>query len=276
MKGILRYLASLLAVICLVGAAVLGGLALVTTEGFAREISTAKVTQLQQQRIDDAARALTETWNLQGDLLTPWIEGAAQTQQAAAAKWWGDLWRHEEADMTPPFYLTDGQIGDLTAAVRADAGFAALTDETLRRAIARDEVACAIDEAVGEAVMPLRESVVEIALKLLADAKPLPTLRSLALVGAGVLAGLAVAMLILSRKALGSTLTAAGLMMALLTIPVWLMGIPGMLAQLNDIAALQGRNALICMGIGWYGLAAVLLALGRIILAIKKRMRRYA
>ena len=173
-----------------------------------------------------------------------------------------------------PMWLSAEDEGVLVADVRRDAGFIACTQEAQRRAIARDEVAYALDEAVCDAVTPLRRSIVGMALSLVADVIPLALIRQVALLAAAVLAGIALVLLAMAHKAFGSALMATGLAMAGLTAPVWLADFPGMLAQLSDIAALQGRNALLCMALLWYGAAGVLLVGGAVIAAVKGFFRR--
>ncbi len=261
---------ALLAVICLLAAATLMLFVCVTTEAFARAVNgTAELQAMQQARIDRAAADLTARWQLQADVLTPWTENAAVRQGEAVAAWWGTIWT-DASDVAMPAWLDAEQEGVLVGDVRRDSGFIALTDEARRRAIARDEVAYALDEAVCDAVTPLRRSIAEVALDMLADVAPLPLLRQAALTGAAVLAGLALALLILARRSAGSALMAAGLTMAAATVPVALADIPGMLGQLSDIAAMQGRNALLCLAILWYAAACVPLLTGLIVVLAKK------
>ncbi|MBR3765470.1 MAG: hypothetical protein IKK57_13090 [Clostridia bacterium] len=275
MKGLMRYLAAVLAVLCLMGAAVLAVFCCVTTERFALEVGeTRMLRDLQQQRIDQAAAEMTERWQLSPELLTPWTQDAARLQSLAAVAWWGDIWSDAEADLAMPSWLTPQQEAELVAAIRADEGFIALTQETQRRAIARDEVAYAIDVAVCEAVTPLRRSVTEMLLTAAQEVVPLPMIRQAALIGAGVLTVLAVLLMLLAHRAAGSIFMAAGLMQAALSVPVILLDIPGMLAQLSNIAVLQGQNALACLGILWYGAAAAMLVLGLLIIGVKKAIGR--
>lgn len=275
MKGLVRYLTGLMAILCLMAAAVLALLCCVTTERFAFEAGDTRALQTrQQQRINDAVDALTEQWGLSPELLNPWVQDAARVQGRAAAAWWGDLWSDAEADVTMPAWLTSQQEAELVAQVRADAGFIARTEESQRRAIARDEVAYAVDVAVCEAVTPLRGSVTELALTALQSAVPLPLVRQAALIGAGVLAVLAVVLMLLAHRAAGSILLASGLAMTALSVPVILLDIPGMLSQLSDIAPLQGQNALMCLGILWYGGAAGLLVMGLLVIGVKKAVGR--
>lgn len=274
MKAMMRYVGALLAVVALLGAAVLALFGWVTTAQFAREVNgTQKLQTLQQLLIDRAADGLNERWQLAEDVLSPWTEDAAARQGEAVAVWWGALWQDADADTALPAWLTAEQEAILVADVRGDAGFIALTDENQRRAIARDEVAFALDEAVCDAVTPLRRSIVAMALDVAGDLVPLPMIRKAALIGAASLAVLAVVLLIVAHRAAGSALVCAGVTMAALTIPVWLADIPGMLEQLSRIAVQQGSNALACMALLWYGAALAEAVCGLIIIGVKKALR---
>ncbi|MBQ2952227.1 MAG: hypothetical protein IJE07_01585 [Clostridia bacterium] len=274
MKTIARYLAALLAVVCYVAAAALGLFCCVTTERFALEVNGTGALQLIQQRhINYAAATLTETWQLSETVLAPWTEGAAVRQGAAVAAWWGALWQQEDANAAMPAWLSAQDEADLVAQVRADEGFISLTEEAQRRAIARDEVAYALDEAICDAVTPLRRSIIAMGIELVRGEIPLPLVRRAALIGACGLAAVALVLLIIARKAAGSALLATGLMMAALTLPVWLADVPDMLHQLNGIALQQGRNALACMALLWYGAAAVAAVMGLLIIGAKTAIR---
>lgn len=275
MRDVWRYLSALAAILCLLGSALLALGCCVTTDVFAREVNaTADVRTLQQGRIDAAAAELCARWQLSPEVLSAWTESAAQRQGDAVAAWWGSLWSDPGADWMLPMWLSAEEEGVLVADVRADAGFIACTPETQRRAIARDEVAYALDEAVCDAVTPLRRSIIEMALSIVAEAVPLSTIRQAMLIAAVTLAVIAAVLLVAAHRAAGSALVSAGLAMAGLTVPVWLADVPGMLAQLSDIAVLQGRNALTCMALLWYVAAAALVVAGWVIIAVKGFFRR--
>lgn len=275
MRGVLRYICALLAVVCLLASALLGLFCCVTTESFARQVNgTARLRAMQQERIDARSAALNEKWQLAPDVLAPWTQSAAERQAQVVALWWGELWRNPAADTAMPLWLSAEDEGILVADVRGDEGFMSLTDPDQRRAIARDEVAYELDVAVCDAVTPLRRSIVEMALGLAGDVVPLPVIRMAALIGAAALAGIALVLLLIAHRAAGSALVAAALAMVGLSVPVWLADIPGMLAELSEIAALQGDNALRLLAMIWYGAAGVLLAAGWLIIGVKGFFRR--
>lgn len=275
MKGVLRYMAALLAVIALLGAAAAGLACFVTTGTFLREVYGTEALQAQMQaRIEQNAADLAGAWSLAPETLAPYVDGAAARQAEAVAAWWHDLWNAADAELAMPAYLDAAEERKLIAAIMSDEGFRAGTEENQRRAIARDEIAYALDEAVCDAVTPLRRSIVDVGVSLLAERVSLTQLRQLALVGTLVLAGVGVAMLLPAHRLAGSVLTAAGSLMALCAVPVWLMDVPGMLAQLGPLAEAQGRNALACMGVVWLGAAITLALIGLVIICIKRAAGR--
>ena len=274
MKAVCRYLAALMAALLLASAAAAGLAAFMTTGVFLREVSgTTALTAQQQARIDAAAEALTETWGLSADTLRSWTDGAAEKQAAVMAAWWQELWHSPEADGYMPAFLDAAAERELIAAIMQDEGFRALTAESQRRAIARDEIAYALDEAVCGAVTPLRRSIVDAAVSVAAERLDLPLIRRMVLLSAAVLAVIGLALLVPAHRLAGSALLTAGSLMALCAVPVWLLDIPGMLAQLSEIAAMQGRNALAVLGILWLGAAAALMALGTVIICVKRAIR---
>lgn len=275
MKGVLRYMAALLAVIALLGSAAAGLVCFVTTGTFLRAVYGTEALRAQTQaRIEQNAADLAGAWSLTPETLAPYVDGAAERQAEAVASWWHDLWNAADAELTMPAYLDAAEERELIAAIMQDEGFRTVTEENQRRAIARDEIAYALDEVVCDAVTPLRRSIVGMGVSLLAERVSLTQLRQLAMVGALALVGVGLALLIPAHRLAGSALTAAGSLMALCAVPVWLMNVPGMLVQLSPLAEVQGRNALACMGVVWLGAAITLALIGLVIICIKRAVRR--
>lgn len=268
MKGVLRYLAALMAVLLLTCAAAGGALCWLTTGSFWTLVNAPQL-ESQQARIDEAAASLTQTWHISGDVLASCAQGAAARQAEAAADWWRALWHDDKAAFDMPPFLDAAQERELVNAIMADEGFRAATDEAQRRAVARDEIAYALDEAVCGAVTPLRGSLVALALSLLSEKMALPALREIVMIASAVALAAGAVLLALAHRAAGSGLAATGLMMALLALPVWLMDLPGMLAQLSPIAAAQGQRALLLLALPWFAAAALLLAAGIVIICVK-------
>ena len=275
MKGLLRTIMALLTVLTLLAAALLGTLYLLTDGAFIRLTGTASLRAQQQERIDQAAEALTLRWGLTTDALKEYTADAATRYSDALADWWHALWNEPQADAELPLYMDDAQERALVQAIMADPGYQAVADPGQYRAIARDEIAYTLDEAVCDAVLPVRRSIANLALTTAADLLDLSLLRKAVLLGAGVLAATALALLLLAHRAAGCILVTEGLVMGLLTLPVWALDLCGMLRQLNPLAAEQGRNVLACLGILWYGAAAVLALTGLMLIAVKRGLRRW-
>lgn len=269
MKSIIRYIAGLLAMLLLICAAVTGLVWFATTEHFARMAAAPEtLIQKQQDRIDAQAAALAQTWGLSTELLSGWCDGAARAQNEAVQAWWVALWSDPEADAEMPVYITDREARSMVDAVMQDPGFSAVATYGQKKAMARDEVVYALDEAVCEAVVPLRFSIVNLGTQLAARNVNLPDIMRHAGKAAAAVAIAALALLLLARRVMGSTLTATGIAMALLTLPVRQLDIPGMLEQLNPLAAEQGRHILQQLGLVWYAAAAALAVLGMVIIAV--------
>lgn len=268
MKGVLRYLAALMAVLLMMCAAAGGVLCWLTTSSFWTLVNAPQL-ESQQARIDEAAASLTQTWHISGDVLVSCAQGAAARQAEAAADWWHALWHDGEAAFDMPPFLDAAQERELVNAIMADEGFRAATDEAQRRAVARDEIAYALDEAVCGAVTPLRGSLVALAVSLLSEKMALPALREIVMVASALALAAGAVLLALAHRAAGSGLAVTGLMMALLALLVWLMDLPGMLAQLSPIAAAQGQRALLLLALPWFAVAALLLAAGVVIICVK-------
>lgn len=270
MKIAMRYLAALFAVLALLVAAASGLVCCITTGTFAREVNgTASLRAMQQSRIAAAAAALEADWQLAPGLLEPYVRDAAETQSAAVAGWWQDLWWDAEASADMPAFLDAAQERELIALLLQDEGFRAVTDDAQRRAIARDEVAYGLDEAVCDAVTPLRRSIVGMGISLAMERVSLPLVRKLLLLCTAALAALGLALLAAAHRLAGSAMVATGIVMGLCAVPVRLLDVPGMLAQLSPLAAEQGGNALICLGVLWLGTAAALLLAGLIVIRVK-------
>lgn len=271
MRSIGRYLAALLAVLTLLAAALLALAGAATTSAFMQAVyGSQEIRAQQQERIGQAAETLATRWHIAPETLSAFTDGAAGRHAQAVADWWGELWSDPEAEPYLPVYLDATAERNMVNAIMQDEGFRAATDENHRRAIARDEVAYALDEAVCEAVTPLRRSVVELGISFMMDKAPLPLLRQGMLLGAAVLAAAGLLLLIAAHRAAGSALTALGGTMLLCAAGIRALDIPGMLAQLSPAAAQQGRRALTVLAMLWLGTAAVVAATGLLISGIRR------
>lgn len=269
MKSCIRYIAALLAMLLLICAAAVGLIWFTTREEFARMAAAPEALIGQQQaRIDARAAELAQIWGVSPDLLGGWCDGAARAQNDAVATWWVALWNDPEADSEMPVYITDREARSMVDAIMQDPGFSAIATYGQKKAMARDEVVYELDEAVCEAVTPLRVSIVNLGTQLAAKNVNLPEIMQHAGKAALALAAVALVLLLLFRRIMGSALVATGLSMALLTLPVRQLDIPGMLEQLNPLAAEQGRHILQQLGLVWYTAAAALAVLGIVIIVI--------
>lgn len=270
MKKMIRWLAGLMAAVLLTLSAAMGLFCLVTTALWAeRALVSGELQAKQQARIDEEAETLAKHWQVPPEVLAPYTEDAARVYTLYVVDWWDSLWQSDDSDTELPVYLTGQQERSLIAEVMADPQFSAAHDGTMLRAIARDEVAYGLDEIVCGTVLPLRRSVVELAAEFLQERFGLMDLRRTAMMGAGILAGAALLLMALNRKAVGTMLITSGGLMALASVPVWLMDVHRMLRELNSIAAIQGDCMLLWMAIPWYGAALLLIVLGMVIIRIR-------
>lgn len=264
MKTVLEYIGAWLTALLILCAAVLSLALWVTTEAWmSRALGGNGSVMRQQAAIDLKAAGIREAYAVPEAVLAPWVNGAAETRQQALAQWWGGLWRG--GDSAYPAWLDAVEERELVAALMADDTFRAAHPSDQLRSVARDEVAYRLDEAVCETVLPLRRSVLELALVLMPAEAAEQAVRLLPWAIGGLMA-MAVVLMVLLRRAAGSILTAAAGLMALVSIPVWLMDLHGMLRQLNGIAAVQGDAMLTWLAIPWYGAAAVLAAAGLLLI----------
>ncbi|MBQ7851152.1 MAG: hypothetical protein IJ343_15610 [Clostridia bacterium] len=274
MKGFFRTIAALLALVLLMVTALAGLFCVSTSAAFLKLTGSDGLRASQQARIERAAAELTEKWGLAPELLTPWIANAAEQQSVAMTAWWHGLWNDPDAEASLPPYFDPAAEQKLVLEIRNDPGFQTIAELGQQRAIARDEVVYVLDEAICDTVTPLRRSILGLVMTTASEYLNLPQLRSYVLIGTAILAGAALVLLLLAHRAAGSTLLASALSMALVSVPVWLTDLCGMMAQLNPLAEEQARHLLICVGVYWYGVAFVLALAGLLLLALKGTMRR--
>lgn len=264
----LRCVGAWLAAALLLTAALLGLAGLATTEAWARAaLCTPELQKGQQALIDDDASALGQKWGLAPDTLHAASANAAAEYSETLAAWWGELFRSEESDTALPDWLDLTQERPLVEAIMADAGFTP-SDEHLRRQEARD-VVYELDSLVRRTVLPLRPAMAELTLTMLAQRVNLPQLRQFVLMGAGAAAAAGLTLLALLHRAAGSILIGTGGAMALLSVPVTLLNVHEMMLQLSPDAVQLSDRLLMCLGLPWYGAAAMLLLAGLLILKIK-------
>ncbi len=244
-------------------------IALVTSPVTMNAATGGKAAEMAQSRIDQQALEIEQRWHITPGLLAELTQNAVNTHRTALSEWWEGLFDSAEYESYPA-YLTMEQERQLVSLVMADASFAAENDPELLRAIARDEVAYAVDQAVCRAVLPLRASLADLAANLASQRLPMTMIRPAVLsVSLLCLGASAVLMCALERRA-GAAFVAAAGGMALLSVPVMALNLPGMLAELSPIAARQAQQVLRLLGGCWFGAAALTGLLGVVIIRTGK------
>ncbi len=270
MRTALRWLGAMMAVALIVSAALLGMCWFVTTGTFMGEV-LGNTVDAAQERIKGEVLGISAEWYVSEATLSPWVENAAAGYAETVAEWWAALWQDASADAALPMFLDGSAERDMVAAIMADEAFVAATAADTLRSVARDDVAYAIDEAICEAVLPLRRSVVDVGLAMAAEQVDFPTLHKHAWLWAITLAAFAGIFIALLYKEAGCILVSAGGTMALCAVPVAWLGLDVLLAALNPLAAAQWQAGLALLGTIWGVLAAALCIVGLIIIAVRNR-----
>lgn len=272
-RAMLRLLGGWLCMLCLMGTLAASLAVLAGSGTFLRGVlADPSLLQQEQQMIDEAAQRLAQEQHVQADALAPWVTGAAGRYTRQLADWWQSLWHDPEAELALPEYFNAVQEREAVAAVMADEAFAAATEPARLKAVARDEVIWTLEQEVTTSVLPLRRSLMELALIYAAGKANPASVMSLMPLAAGVLATAAVLLLLLCRRGAGCILVSTGVVMVLLSVPVWLLDPFGLLHALNPLAAsqlLRGLTGLLGL---WYMAAIALLAAGTLLLRVRRRM----
>lgn len=260
MKSVCRSLLFLLASVAQALALLLAALAMMCAGLLDRwTVASPSVCSAEQARIDAQVAQIAEQWSVSPALLAAWTQNAAEDYRGTLRTWMGALLSEEGADTAVPLFLGE-QENALVREIMADETFRAAVPEELRRAVVRDEVAYAVDNAVRAAVFPLRESIVEAALRWISVRFPLHQARALVI---GGIVGLLLAHLLLVcliRCGRGAALAAAALVLAALLFLRWL-DLPGMLAELNTLSALRCQRWMNGYSLLAAGMAAVFILL---------------
>lgn len=261
------FLLSLLTVLALLTAMLCGLFVLTTTEPFAESVLSAANEQ-SQQRIDASAAAIQAEYALTDDTMTL-LDNAASTYTKTLAAYWHDCWRTSGM-------LSEGAPDPLDSQetltlVMADAGFQSTVEKALRRSTARDHVVYAFNQLIRLSVFPLRASISELVTGIAGQMLDLPSIFHAAAL-TGIICLLLSSLLMLFRcvrKHLPSILLASGTGAVLLSVPMLLLNLPGMLLQLSAIALVQGQRMLLLLGCVWYGVSLVLIVLGILLMRRK-------
>ncbi len=254
MKSVCRSLLFMLASVAQALALLLAALALMSA-GLLDRWTVATLCPAEQARIDAQVAQIAEQWSVSPTLLASWTQNAAEAYHDTLRAWVNALLCEEGADTVVPLFFGERENA-FVREIMADATFRAAVPEELRRAVARDEVAYAVDNVVRSAVFPLRISVVEAALRWISPRFPLHQTRALIV---GAIVGLLLAHWLLAcliRCGRGAALAAAALVLAALLFLRWL-NLPGMLAELNALSALRCQRWINGYSLLAVGMAAV-------------------
>lgn len=242
-----------------------------------------RVQAAQMERIEGAVQGLAEQYHFSPDtvmdIVTP--EAVAQYNRDVIA-WWMQLLADDPATDAPEW-----DASEVEAAVREDALFQENTPSTQRRSVARDGVAYEVGRAVTKAVLPVRATLLSLALPMALERIDVPRYMHLvniaprvcALAAAALCAILVVLMRRRVSKALmyvGSALAATALILIGCVLAVWSLGLTAMVGEVSSLLAMQldllGGHILLQAAV----VTAVCLAAGCALIAVHQHdMKRF-
>ncbi|MCH5287343.1 MAG: hypothetical protein J1E43_07970 [Christensenellaceae bacterium] len=245
LQGLLGYVLALMLTVSLTGACVTAlTLRLLTDEGLHERVATDKrVTASQLDRVEATVHELAETYHFAPetvlDLLTH-EQLEAYGREVAA-------WRMSLLSASPLSEAPFPDTYDIEEAVREDEQFRDATDELMRRTVARDDVAYPISKVLQEAAMPVRVSLISLAIPMISDRVSIPALIGRLGMLRTVLCSASVfllALLLLSqgkkRLLFGSaSLLATFVLLAVMTAGTLIANLPGAVASLSPLLSLQ-------------------------------------
>lgn len=234
-----------------------------------------RILGLQMERIEARVEELAREHHFHKETAMQFIttETLADYNREVTAWWMGLL--GEEPEVEAP----EWDVSEIEAAVREDALFQENTPANMRRSTARDLVAYEIGLAARKAVLPVRADILAIIMPKVLEKVPVPTLMNyLALApklcgGASIALALVILLVMLKRVSKAGLYIGAGMAAAALCIAgvggvVYLLGVPGMIAEISTLLAAQvslltkqvalqaGLFAAVCLvvGLGLIGL----------------------
>lgn len=218
-----------------------------TDEGLHTSIAlNERVQAAQMERIEGAVHGLAEQYHFSPDtvmdLVTP--DAIAQYNREVIA-WWMQLLSDDPVTDVPEW-----DASEVEAAVREDALFQENTPSTQRRSVARDGVAYEVGRAVTKAVLPVRTTLLSLALPMALERVDVPRYMRLLTLAPRVCALAAVALcvilVVLMRRRiskalmyLGSALAATALILAGCVAAVWSLGLTAMAGEVSSLLAMQ-------------------------------------
>lgn len=247
LQGLAGYLLTLLLVASLAGACVLTlAEALLTDRALHERVATDdRVIDLQMARLDGEIRLLAEEHPFTLETVQALItRDSLRDYNRAAVAWWMGL-LGEQPEPEAPFPDTAA----LAEAVLADELFRENTMEFMRRIVAQDKIAYPIGQTLQETAVPVRVSVIALAMPEVAKRVSIPALMTLlGLVKTGLYAASAALLALLLATqgrnrfvfASAGVLAADALLLAM-TAAVWLAHPAEVLEGLSAVLALQWR-----------------------------------
>lgn len=229
----------------------------------------APVLSAQRARIDGKVAALAERYGFDPATVNALVtDEALRAYNQEAIAWWMGL-LGQEPELLAPAWPTQ----ELTDAVMADPLFQESTPSGRRRSVARDSVAAGVAQAIQESVLPLRTSLISLALsqvlprvdvpRYVACVRYLPWAAAAAAAVCAALMALAMAKRPVRCLAyLGGGLAAGGLCLLLAAAAAAAFDLPGRIAEVSSILSLLAEALLAHLGLGLGIGAGICLAVG--------------
>lgn len=244
-QGLVGYLLTLMLAVSLTGACMLTLMhRLLTDQALHERVALDDlVIDAQMTRMEEEVGALAQAYGFAPETaMAQLTRESVQAYGRDIVAWWMGL-MGERPELEAPFLDTSA----LENAVRADELFRESTEEYMRRAVARDDVAYPIAKTLRETVMPVRVSVIGLMVPEVLERVDVP--RLIRVLGDGVIGlyGLSAALLALvlmsqgrNRCIYGSVgLLAADVLLVVMTAAVFLADLPGAMAALSAALSLQ-------------------------------------
>lgn len=245
LQALLGYVLALMLTVSLTGACVLtlANRLLTDQSLYARVATDEQITAAQLARVEATVHRLAETYSFAPEAVMDLLSAeqlAVYGQDMAA--WWTHL-LSGAVMLEAPFPNTN----DIVEAVLSDEQFVAATDAFMLRTVARDDVAYPIGKAMQESAMPLRLSLLMLAMPRIAERVDIPArlgqlsaLRIILWAASVVL----LAILLLTQGKYRLPTVSAGLLasfvlLAGLTMAVLIADLPGAVTELSPILSLQ-------------------------------------
>lgn len=245
LQGLVGYLLTLILALMLTGGCVLSLMQRLLTDQalHGRVAADDRVIDLQMARMDGEICDLAEEYSFAPETVLNLVtrDGVRAYGQEIVAWWMGLM--GQQPVLTAPMPDTD----EIAEAVREDALFQEHTESYLRRVIAQDSVAYPVGKALQGTVLPIRVSVVAVAMPEVMERVSLPALMEQLALAVKALFGASAVLLLLVLASQGRNrfvfasagLLAADALLAAMTVAVRAADLPGALSALSAALGLQ-------------------------------------